>query len=322
MAVLGTNNEQGAYPSIIFQKSQTWACPVAMEAIVYVIGAGGSGGAIGGNQDQAQNARGGAAGGCAVSRLTLAAQNYTVTIGSGGDDVGTANAVAGDAGGNSELSGTGITTMTANGGAAGTVSTSAQNVTTGGGTASGGNLMNNAGGGGGANDGSYDSNHLVVSGGGGVNLYGSNCHGEGEQSKYGRGGTPVGWSYETNYNRNNIEPGTSGYKDAAISLSFFSNLISHTSGMRPSNTYEYQGHELHLSNMYKYEATANEEVYAVAGPFCGGSGYRGSHSGNVYAMAGGVGGGGGAGMNSNGANSGFSGSGGSGIVMIFPIRMG
>lgn len=86
-----------------------------MEAIVYVIGAGGSGGAIGGNQDQAQNARGGAAGGCAVSRLTLAAQNYTVTIGSGGDDVGTANAVAGDAGGNSELSGTGITTMTANG---------------------------------------------------------------------------------------------------------------------------------------------------------------------------------------------------------------
>jgi len=320
MAVLGTNNEQGAYPSIIFQKSQTWACPAAMEAIVYVIGAGGSGGAIGGNQDQSQNARGGAAGGCAVSRLTLAAQDYTVTIGSGGDDTSTPNAEAGDAGGNSELSGTGITTMTANGGAAGGVSSSAQNVTTGGGTASGGNLMNNTGGGGGANDGSYDNNAMVVSGGGGVNLYGSNCHGKGEQSKYGTGGTPVGWSYETNYNRDYLAAGTSGYKDSAISVSFFSNLMLHGNGVASGDTAP--GGDLNLSNMYKYEVGASINIYAVAGPFCGGAGYRGSHSSGAWAMSGGVGAGGGAGMNSNGSSYGMSGSGGSGIVMIFPIRMG
>ena len=317
MAVLGTNNEQGAYPSIIFQKSQTWACPVAMEAIVYVIGAGGSGGAIGGNQDQSQNARGGAAGGCAVSRLTLAAQDYTVTIGSGGDDVNSGNSVAGDAGGNSELSGTGITTMTTNGGAAGGVSTSAQDVTTGGGTASGGSLMNNTGGGGGANT----SAAAKVSAGGAVNLYGSNCHGEGEQSRYARGGTPVGWSYETNYNRDYLTTGVSGYKDAAVSISFFSNLILHGNGL--SSTDKNNGHDLTLSNMFKGETTANQEVYAIAGPFCGGAGFKGNKSGgNVYAMAGGVGAGGGAGMNSNGTNYGFSGCGGSGLVMIFPIRMG
>jgi hypothetical protein len=317
MAVLGTNNEQGAYPSIIFQKSQTWACPVAMEAIVYVIGAGGSGGAVGGHLDSTTNARGGAAGGCAVSRLTLAAQDYTVTIGSGGDDVNSGNSVAGEAGGNSELSGTGITTMTSNGGAAGGVSTSAQDVTTGGGTASGGSLMNNTGGGGGANT----SAAAKVSAGGAVNLYGSNCHGEGEQTRYARGGTPVGWSYQENYNRDYLNSGVSGYKDAPISISFFSNLILHGNGL--SSADKNNGHDLTLSNMFKGELTANEEVYAMAGPFCGGSGFKGSHSGgNVYAMAGGVGAGGGAGMNSNGTNYGFSGCGGSGLVMIFPIRMG
>ena len=317
MAVLGTNNEQGAYPSIIFQKSQTWACPVAMEAIVYVIGAGGSGGAVGGHLDSTTNARGGAAGGCAVSRLTLAAQDYTVTIGSGGDDVGTGNSEAGEAGGNSELSGTGITTMTTNGGAAGGVSTSAQDVTTGGGTASGGSLMNNTGGGGGANT----SAAAKVSAGGAVNLYGSNCHGEGEQSRYARGGTPVGWSYETNYNRDYLTTGVSGYKDAAVSISFFSNLILHGNGL--DSTDKNNGHDLTLSNMFKGETTANQEVYAIAGPFCGGAGFKGNKSGgNVYAMAGGVGAGGGAGMNSNGTNYGFSGCGGSGLVMIFPIRMG
>ena len=317
MAVLGTNNEQGAYPSIIFQKSQTWACPVAMEAIVYVIGAGGSGGAVGGHLDSTTNARGGAAGGCAVSRLTLAAQDYTVTIGSGGDDVNSGNSVAGEAGGNSELSGTGITTMTTNGGAAGGVSTSAQDVTTGGGTASGGSLMNNTGGGGGANT----SAAAKVSAGGAVNLYGSNCHGEGEQSRYARGGTPVGWSYQENYNRDYLTTGVSGYKDAAVSISFFSNLILHGNGL--DSTDKNKGHDLTLSNMFKGETTANQEVYAIAGPFCGGAGFKGNKSGgNVYAMAGGVGAGGGAGMNSNGTNYGFSGCGGSGLVMIFPIRMG
>ena len=32
------------FPTMFFQQSMTWACPVAMEALVYVIGGGGSGG--------------------------------------------------------------------------------------------------------------------------------------------------------------------------------------------------------------------------------------------------------------------------------------
>ena len=96
MAVIGSNNEQGAYPTMVFQESQTWACPVAMEAIVYVIGAGGGGAAVGGNSDASYNPRGGAAGGCAVSRLSLSAQNYTVTIGSAGNYSGGVTANAGN----------------------------------------------------------------------------------------------------------------------------------------------------------------------------------------------------------------------------------
>ena len=79
MALIGTKNEQGAYPAMFFQESQTWACPVAMEAIVYVIGAGGSGSRIGDNSWNTYNGRGGGAGGCAVSRLTLAAQSRAPT---------------------------------------------------------------------------------------------------------------------------------------------------------------------------------------------------------------------------------------------------
>ena len=75
MAVSGSKNEQGAYPVMAFQESQTWACPVAMEAIVYIIGAGGSGAAIRYSYHDSRNATGGGAGGCAVSRLSLAAQN-------------------------------------------------------------------------------------------------------------------------------------------------------------------------------------------------------------------------------------------------------
>ena len=63
MAIIGSHNEQGAYPIMAFQVSQTWTCPVAMEAIVYVIGAGGSGATVGSYYHAARNATGGGAGG-------------------------------------------------------------------------------------------------------------------------------------------------------------------------------------------------------------------------------------------------------------------
>ena len=84
MAILGSKDQSSCLPRFIFQKSVTWACPVAMEAFVYVIGAGGSGAHVGHSSDTTHNCNGGGAGGCAISRLSLVAQNYTVTIGSGG----------------------------------------------------------------------------------------------------------------------------------------------------------------------------------------------------------------------------------------------
>ena len=331
MAVIGSNNEQGAYPTMVFQESQTWACPVAMEAIVYVIGSGGGGAAVGGNSDASYNPRGGAAGGCAVSRLSLSAQNYTVTIGSGGAYASATATSAGNAGGNSEFSGTGITTMTANGGAGGTVSNSAQDTTAGGGTATGGNLMNNTGGGGGPNTSATN----VVSGGGGVNLYGSACHGDGQEATYAAGGTPIGIS-GPDYARTYYYPGTGNFSNArntALSINYFSSLMVHQSSFDagsdvdnasvkltrfPSTVYSNTRHYVTIS-----ANSQDKGLYAQAGPFCGGAGYRSTcSSSDLFAMAGGVGAGGGGVTNMSSGESGYAGPGGSGLIIIFPIQLG
>ena len=329
MAVIGSNNEQGAYPTMVFQESQTWACPVAMEAIVYVIGAGGSGGAVGGNSDDSYNPRGGAAGGCAVSRLSLSAQNYTVTIGSGGNYTSATTISAGDDGGNSEFSGTGITTMTANGGAGGTVSNSAQDTTAGGGTATGGNLMNNTGGGGGANTSATGK----ISGGGGVNLYGSSCNGHGEESTYAAGGSPIGISTQ-DYARSYYSTANLYYsRNQALSISYFPSLMVHQGGINSISDVDSANNKRTFfestvySNTRQYVAVSSNSqskgLYVQAGPFCGGSGYRSScSSSTLFSMAGGVGAGGGGVMNTSSGRGGLAGAGGSGLILIFPIQLG
>tara|TARA_R100001129_G_scaffold7805_4_gene5734 strand:+ start:1124 stop:2110 length:987 start_codon:yes stop_codon:yes gene_type:complete len=328
MAIIGTKNEQGAYPVMAFQESQTWACPVAMEAIVYVIGAGGSGASIRYSYHDTRNATGGGAGGCAVSRLSLAAQNYTITIGSGGDDKAS-NYADGDDGGDSSFSGSGITTMTGSGGSGGTTGTSAQTGAAGGG-ASGGNLMNNTGGAAGTNTSATDR----VSGGGGVNLYGSGVAGEGEQSDHAYGGTPQGMSVEGHRDTNILSTYNGFHKNTGIALSFFPNTITHTSGFwdegNPTDTGNggigtvpaqiYSGHA-HYRSAYVYNN--RNALTQFAGPFCGGQGYRNSAgSTNVYAQSGGVGAGGGACMNNGNSGHGYSGCGGSGLILIFPIQLG
>ena len=75
MAVLGASGGGGGgaitnFP-ITFSSSTTWACPVVMEAYVFVIGGGGAGG--GGEITSTFRCQGGAAGGCVVSKLTLEA---------------------------------------------------------------------------------------------------------------------------------------------------------------------------------------------------------------------------------------------------------
>lgn len=330
MAVVGSKNEQGSYPVMIFQESQTWACPVAMEAIVYVIGAGGSGAAVGGSYDSSYNCRGGAAGGCAVSRLSLAQQDYTIVIGSGGGQAGNNQVGNGNAGGNSSFAGTGISTMTANGGAGGTQSNSAQAITTGGGTATGGNLMNNTGGGGG----STNANQQTSSGGG-VNLYGTDTNGTNNVSNsgFGAGGRPHGHSTSATratgdrgyYNNGRYDYSSGLNEDVAVN--FFPNLIAHQSGVpnSPSGTAGF-GLNIPLAGskqgtMLSTYNTANA-IYGVNAPFCGGHCVYSSagSSGRVIGCAGGVGAGGGGTMATSGDA--HSGPGGSGLVMIFPIQLG
>ena len=322
---------------MFFQTSQTWACPVSMEAIVYVIGAGGSGACVGGYYDQDRNSRGGGAGGCAVSRLSLSVQNYTITIGSGGQHADGVGAYNGNAGGASSFAGTGISTMTGNGGAGGTQSTGVQNTTAGGGTATGGNLMNNTGGGGGAN--ASDAT-IRVSGGGAVNLYGSDCHGEGNQVTYAMGGTPLGYS-TGQYNQSffDKQSGQYGYqRNADLSVNFFPGLIAHQSGVNKrgqgndmsdgTSTSGIPAHSALALSGYKGgdvlgSYTNGYALFTQAGPFCGGMGYIRSHgnSGKCSAQSGGVGGGGGGCQSQTGSGTATSGPGGSGLVMIFPLEV-
>ena len=155
MAVLGAAAAGGGSISnfpITFAKSCTWACPVEMEAYVFVIGGGGSA-AAGSIPDATYRIQGGTAGGCAVSKLSLKAQNYTVVVGAGGAQVGVVqDTYAAGANGNDSSfdndGGTAITQMVGVKGLGGGATTSGNNLSAlAGGSASGGNLMNNTGGG-------------------------------------------------------------------------------------------------------------------------------------------------------------------------------
>jgi hypothetical protein len=120
-----------------------------MEAYVFVIGAGGSSGAVGSNTGDTARANGGTAGGCAVSKLTLAAQDYVIVVGACAAIASTTGTIQGSAGGASTFTDNvgSIATMTGSGGLAGTAHATNNLSAIAGGAASGGTLMNNAGGG-------------------------------------------------------------------------------------------------------------------------------------------------------------------------------
>jgi hypothetical protein len=144
----------GNYGVLAFTDSTTFTPTRTVDALVFVIGAGGSG--SGANQRSGTNELntvGGGAGGCAVSQLSLVSGTaYTITIGAGGarkfTNLGSPSFLAGDDGGASSFSGSGISTMTANGGKGGLVSATAQAavIASAGGTATGGNIVNSTGG--------------------------------------------------------------------------------------------------------------------------------------------------------------------------------
>ena len=318
MAVLLGSEGGSPFPTMIFQESTTWACPVAMEALVYVIGAGGSGAFQAGVSNH--QAGGGGAGGCAVSKLTLAAQNYTLTIGSGGVETVGYNQNHGADGGASAMSGSGMTTMTANGGTGGRYTSASSGSGSTGGSATGGTLYNNAGGGVPVNT---PTTTFCKSGGGGVGLYAAAQDGSWEQANQGMamGGVVMGES---------ISGSTATYsaigynqihkKNMPVACDTFPGLKFEYTGDASQN-YHWQIHSL-ASGTYPGRAVTNGKTYVTpSGPFCGGAGYGGSESGNQFAASG-ICGGGGGGMSQGDARYGYSGGGGGGIVIICPISIG
>ena len=326
MPIVGNNQVGRALPNIGFFGSQSWTPAYDMQAYVYVVGAGGSGGGVGGHGTDAR-AQGGAAGGCAVSFLTLLSSvTYTITIGAGGAVVSGSGNSDGNAGGNSSLAGSNITTMTGNGGAAGTKGTSGGSIAANsGGSASGGTICNNTGGSGGLVS---DSNQHFT-GGGAVGLWTT--------------GNSAGAS--TNETNKSMGAGNLNYDADSPPAAFqgtYSELYTNSGDTRmspfpalfgiqevmrmgggSSNSGSYTSKTRHnaLSGEFTsgYRGYQNGSYVAGSGgPFCGGGGMRTS-SGNSFAGGGGLGGGGGGCL---GGGQFYVGQGGIGGVLIFPVDMG
>ena len=305
------------FPTMAFQQSTTWACPVAMEAMVYVIGAGGSGAFFASNANH--NAGGGGAGGCAVSKLTLAAQNYTLTIGSGGAAVVGYNVANGNDGGASSMSGSGMTTMTANGGTGGRTSTASSGSGSTGGTATGGTLYNNTGGGVPVNT---PTTAFSKSGGGGVGLYAAGQDGTWEQTnaRLAEGGKIMGLSITSSEATSAVAYNLIYKKNMPVTSQPFAGLKFefgyNQASLSSPNTFSVS------SGAYSRKSTSASVVHILpSGPFCGGAGYGGSDAVAQHAAAG-IAGGGGGGMSQQTARYGYSGGGGGGIIIICPISMG
>ena len=317
---IGGGGGGSPFPTMVFQESTTWACPVAMEALVYVIGAGGSG-AFRAAQSNHQ-VGGGGAGGCAVSKLTLAAQNYTLTIGSGGIETVGYNQNHGADGGASEMSGSGMTTMTANGGTGGRYTSSSSGSGSTGGSATGGTLYNNAGGGVPVNT---PSTSFTKSGGGGVGLFGAGEDGSwiGTNQQMAMGGMVMGWSDPITASSSTVSTVGADViykKNMPVTCDIFPGL-KFQFGAPVNLTGVYDTNNV-SSGTYPRRLVHSGKTYILpSGPFCGGAGYGGSETGNQFAASG-ICGGGGGGMCQQDARYGYSGGGGSGIVIICPISIG
>ena len=326
MAVLGGGAiASGAVSSlpITFATSETWACPVAMEAYVFVIGPGGAG--AGGENASTARIQGGSAGGCAVSKLSLKAQNYAIVIGEGGqggDPSGTGSGADGSAPTTfTDSVGSAFTQMVGNPGQGGTGAASgatcaAQN----GGTATGGNLMNNTGGG----VPEITANGRVT-GGGAVGLWGPGAPGKVSTGGVWYTGSP---GYHWGPSRGGLGGDAHGMSDTVHWFAPPFNL--QTTGMetspRPNSSTDSMRHRNNLSagSMWGSHGHSESSTYGYTNLGTPLSGTGGYFSGMQYAYGGGASlGGGGGGMISNITSAIMhTCSGGHGGVIIIPISMG
>ena len=308
---------------ITFAKSTTWTCPCVIEAYVFVIGGGGSGGSQG-KQSTTGRAQGGTAAGCAVSKLTLAAQDYVITVGAGGAPQFTyanyPNGLAGVGGSASSFVDNvgSIATMTANGGSGGGSHVTADIAAKTGGTATGGNLMNNTGGGVPA----VTVNESITSGGSvglweaghdGVGATGSKVHAgdllQGDDGQDMTGG-PATWGEESSWF---IPP-----LNIAMTLSRWIDPTSSTAGQTRDIVPAGAKNE-GTSAQDSYNGSSN--YYHNSSPLAGGIGGTGDYT---YVSAGGgtLGAGGGGMYSRKNASQVKSGAGGHGGVIIIPISLG
>jgi hypothetical protein len=326
------------FPTMVFQTSRTWACPMAMEAMVFVIGAGGGGGAGNGNasgtvDNSLTAAQGGGGGGCSVSKLTLAAQNYTIVVGSrgvGGARYNVRGAAAGTAGGNSTFAGSGITTMAGNGGGAGNVgivhsTNGGTAAAVSGGTATGGTIANNTGGGNAA----LTTNLYAFSTGGGVGLWEVGEDGVANTANTAnivlQGGGPFRNRALGMTDIPGAEGGTSGVSTLTGDLfNGVQQMVRDQQG-NGSGTYRYTNSVNYTGRPVKKYQPSNATHYKYlsgSSPFTGGAG--GSHQGStVYNHSSpGVAGGGGGGACTIQSHSCFSKDGGGGVIIIMPLTVG
>lgn len=309
MAVIGNNTAGRALPNISFFGSQSWTPAYTLQAYVYVIGGGGSGAC-----SRASNLRssGGGAGGCAISLLTLASGTaYTITIGAGG--VYEYLSANGNNGSNSSFAGSGISTMTGNGGTGGVHASSGAVAGGAGGSASGGTIANFTGGAGG----SCTSLNNIVSGGGAVGLWSTGNAGapqsSHEENDAAYGGNICYDADTTTAGANHIWSSVDGGTTPLSGMIPFPVITETPFNQNPVRSAPIQAGQTQLD---RYRTNF---VFPPAAPFCGGHGIAYNGPASVGGGHGSVGGGGGAGYATSSA---YGGPGGDGVVLIFPVDLG
>ena len=303
-------------PVITFKDSVTYTPAWTSEVIAYVIGGGGSGGAARDTSDWSAGASGGGAGGTAISRLTLTGGvSYTIAIGAGGarkTTDGTPQTHAGAAGGTTTLSGSDITTMTANGGTGGAAvvagGASAAGAT--GGSASGGSIGNFTGGAAGAASSAYQ-----VSGGGGVSLWATTPSSIQDNGVLAPGGSFAYNSPENSNYGNIVPPGAQpGARTDIGYVSPFPFEISSSYQFYEGTSYEYGAYSIPAGATGLVPRTTGYSYHGA--PFAGGAGDTYGQSGGAHGAAGQFGSGGGGAMVVANSNNAFSGAGGDGVVFF------